>query len=156
MMNSNEELIHKFYSAFQQRDYKTMQECYGDSATFGDPVFQNLNSAQVKAMWEMLCKNAKDFKLEFTDVIANERTGHAEWTAWYTFSVTGNKVENRIKASFEFENSKIINHTDSFDFYRWAKQALGTTGLLLGWTPFVRNKIRRTAMENLEKYMSKK
>jgi len=119
MMNSNEELIHKFYSAFQQRDYKTMQECYGDSATFGDPVFQNLNSAQVKAMWEMLCKNAKDFKLEFTNVIANERTGHAEWTAW-------------------------------------SKQALGTTGLLLGWTPFVRNKIRRTAMENLEKYMSKK
>jgi hypothetical protein len=155
-MNPNEATIHKFYSAFQKKDYKTMQECYGESALFSDAVFQNLNAAQVKAMWEMLCKNAKDFKLEFKNVSANEREGQAEWTAWYTFSVTGNKIENHIKASFEFENGKIVKHTDSFSFYRWAKQALGLTGLFLGWTTFIKNKIRKAAVRNLENYMNKK
>ena len=70
------------------------------------------------------------------------------------FSASGNKVVNRIKASFEFENGKIIKHTDSFDFPAWAKQALGFKGRLLGRTNFLKNKVRATAKHNLEKFIS--
>jgi ketosteroid isomerase-like protein len=152
-MNSNEQLITTFYTSFQNKDYKGMQECYAGNATFSDPVFASLNAKQVKAMWEMLLKTGKDLKLEFKNVSADEHKGSAEWIAYYTFSKTGNKVVNRIKASFVFENGKILKHTDRFDFYTWAKQSLGFTGLLLGWTPFLKNKIRKTAMQNLDNFM---
>jgi len=152
-MKENIELINKFYTAFQNKDYATMQNFYAKNAVFNDAVFTNLNSAQVKAMWEMLIKNGKDLKLEFNNVKANENAGSANWTAHYTFSGTGKKVTNNIKANFVFENGKIVNHKDHFSFYAWAKQSLGTTGLLLGWTPFLKNKVKQQAMKNLEKFM---
>ena len=154
-MNENQQLITTFYTFFKNKDYKGMQECYADNATFSDAVFTNLNAAQVKAMWQMLISTAKDFHIDFSDVSANDNTGKAHWDAYYTFSRTGNKVVNRIDAIFEIENGKIVKHTDNFSFYKWAKQALGTTGLLLGWTDVIKNKIQETAMQNLDKFMKK-
>lgn len=153
-MNANELLIHKFYTSFQNKDYKGMQDCYADDAVFKDSVFKNLNSAQVKAMWEMLITNSKDLKLEFKDIKATETNGTAHWDAYYTFSKTGNKVINRIDATFTFKNGKIVSHTDYFNFYSWAKQSLGAAGVLLGWTPFIKNKIQKTAMESLNTFMN--
>lgn len=155
-MNVNEQLIQKFYTCFQNKDYKGMQDCYADNAVFNDSVFKNLNSAQVKAMWQMLITTGKDLKLEFKDIKTTETTGTAHWDAYYTFSKTGNKVINRIDATFDFENGKIISHTDYFNFYTWSKQALGTAGILLGWTSFLKNKIQKTAMENLNAFMNEK
>ena len=127
-----------------------MQSCYSDNATFNDAVFTNLNAAQVRAMWEMLIKGGKDLQLEFKNISANDKTGNAEWIAHYTFSRTGNKVVNHIYASFVFENGKIVQHTDSFDFYKWSKQSLGTVGLLLGWTSFLQKKVQQAALKSLD------
>ena len=152
-MNENEKLINHFYSSFKNKDFAGMQCCYADNATFSDAVFQDLNSAQVKAMWKMLILNGKDLELNFQNVSADEKTGSAEWVANYTFSKTGRKVENRISANFTFANGKIIKHTDSFDFYKWSKQALGLPGILFGWTSFLQNKVRQTAMKSLADFM---
>lgn len=155
-MNENELLIEKFYTAFQAKDYATIQSCYSNHATFSDEVFVGLNPEQVRAMWEMLLKNGKDLKLEFKNIKADGSAGSAEWIAYYTFSKTGNKVINRITANFIFENGKIIQHTDQFDFYKWASQALGNTGVLLGWTSFLKNKVRTTAMKSLVDFIKSK
>jgi ketosteroid isomerase-like protein len=156
MDNINKKLIEQFYTCFQQRDYKGMQACYADNATFTDEVFVDLDAEQVCAMWEMLCIRGKDLKLEFSNVKADETTGSAEWTATYTFSASKRKVVNRIKANFTFENGKIVKHIDQFDFYLWARQALGLSGLLLGWTSFMRNKVQQTAMKNLALFLAEK
>lgn len=153
-MNTNESLIHHFYTCFKNKDIKGMQDCYADTATFNDAVFKDLNAIQVRKMWEMLIKSGKDLQLEFCNIKAEDHHGTAEWVAFYTFSATRNKVDNRIKSSFILENGKIINHTDDFNFYRWASQALGLVGLLLGWTPFLRNKIQKKAANNLRLYMA--
>jgi len=154
-MNSNEELITRFYTCFKNKDYKGMQECYADEATFTDEAFVNLNARQVRAMWEMLLKSSKDMRLEFSEVQANDQKGKAKWVAHYTFSATGRPVVNRIQAEFEFRNGKIVKHRDHFDFYKWAKQSLGTPGLLLGWTGFMKRKIQARAASNLANYMTK-
>jgi ketosteroid isomerase-like protein len=155
-MSANERLISTFYEAFQKKDYKTMQGCYSDQALFNDAVFNNLNAEEVRKMWEMLLKKSTDLQLEFKNIQADDKQGSAEWTATYTFSKTKRKVVNRIKASFIFDKGKILEHTDSFNFYIWAKQALGITGLLLGSTSFLKNKIQKTAKEKLEEYMAQK
>lgn len=154
-MNSNEQFITNFYKAFQQKDYKAMQSCYADNATFSDEVFVNLNSIEVKAMWEMLIKRGKDLQLEFKNVKANEKTGSAEWVATYTFSATGKKVVNHIYASFELENGKIIKHIDRFSFYKWASQVFGFPGVILGWTPFLKQKVRKQAMKSLNEFVNR-
>ena len=133
-----------------------MQGCYSDQALFNDAVFNNLNAEEVRKMWEMLLKKSTDLQLQFKNVQADDKQGSAEWTATYTFSKTKRKVVNRIKASFIFDKGKILEHTDSFNFYIWAKQALGITGLLLGSTSFLKNKIQKTAKEKLEEYMAQK
>ncbi|MFD0940061.1 nuclear transport factor 2 family protein [Pedobacter boryungensis] len=153
-MNANEQLINTFYTCFKNKDYKGMQACYADNAIFSDAIFKNLNAEQVKAMWEMLILKGKDLRLEFNNISADETTGKAHWDAYYTFSATGKKVINRIDASFEFENGKIVKHVDNFNFYTWAKQALGLSGMLLGWTGFLKNKIQTTALSNLTKFMN--
>lgn len=155
-MNTNEQLIHHFYTSFQLKDIQAMQDCYAENAQFNDPVFTNLNATEVRSMWAMLVKNGKDMRLEFKNIKANDNGATAEWDAWYTFSKTGNKVHNQIKASFMIENGKIVRHTDHFNFYKWASQALGITGKLLGWTSFLRNKISSTARKNLETFMTRK
>ncbi len=152
-MHPNAELINTFYTAFQNKDYVTMQNCYADNAVFNDAVFKNLDAQQVRAMWQMLVTKGKDLQLEFSNVQSNDTTGSAEWVANYTFSQTKRKVTNRIKASFVFEHGKIVQHTDEFDFYKWCAQALGLPGILLGWSGFMKNKVQAGAMKSLEAFM---
>ena len=154
-MTPTENLINRFYTCFKNSDYKGMQACYSDKARFSDPVFQQLSATEVKAMWEMLCKRAKDLDLEFGDIKANETEGSASWTADYTFSQTGKKVTNHIKARFKFENGLIVEHNDHFNFYNWSRQAFGLPGLLLGWTPFMKKKVRASARKGLNAFMNK-
>lgn len=154
-MQTNEDLILKFYKSFSEKDFKTMQSCYHDEATFNDAAFVNLDSKQVKAMWHMLCENGKDFRLVYSDISSNNTEGKAHWEAYYTFSKTGNKVHNIINASFEFKDGLIFRHKDSFDFYRWAGFAFGVTGKLIGWTPFFKSKIQSGAISSLKHFISK-
>ncbi len=154
-MSSNQELIAGFYRAFQKKDYKTMQDCYGDGAIFNDAIFSNLTVDEVRAMWEMLIKKGKDLQLVFSNIRADEQNGSADWIATYSFSKTNNKVTNHIHANFTFKDGKIFTHTDTFSFYKWASQAFGTTGILLGWTSFFKNKVRNEAMNNLAKFIKR-
>ena len=155
-MNENEKLIENFYRSFASRDYRAMQDCYAERAVFSDEVFQDLDSSEVKAMWEMLIKRGTDLEIRWQNVRAGDKSGSAEWIAVYTFSQTGKKVENHIRAEFEFENGKIIKHIDTFDFPKWAAQALGLPGRLLGWTSFLKNKVRKNARKSLTEFMKSK
>ena len=146
-------LIEKFYNAFQKKDYKTMQECYADHAVFSDPVFLKLNAKEVRAMWEMLIKSGKDLRITFHHVEADRLQGACSWEAWYRFSRTNRNVHNVIRASFAFEDGKIFRHADNFNFWKWSRQALGVTGLLLGGTSGLHRKVAQTAHDNLTKFM---
>lgn len=154
-MTPNEDLIYHFYTSFKLKDYKGMQECYADHATFSDSVFVNLNAEQARAMWQMLISRGKDLELEFRVLSSSGKQVNAEWIAHYTFGATKRKVRNHILAEFEVEDGKIVKHTDRFDFHTWSRQALGPAGLLLGWTPFLRNKVRKTAMKGLSDFMGR-
>lgn len=154
MDSTHEALVKKFYEAFARKDFSTMQSCYHPEARFSDPVFNDLSSPQVKAMWQMLLSSSKDLRIEFSSVSADRSNGSCHWEAWYTFSRSGRLVHNIIDASFEFRDGLIYRHQDHFNFYRWSRQALGLSGLLLGWTPIIQNKVRGTANSSLTKFMA--
>ncbi len=153
-MHPNAQLLQRFYEAFQRRDGETMAACYHPDAQFSDPVFTDLRGAQVGAMWRMLCGRARDLDVSFRDVQADAAQGSAHWEARYTFS-TGRRVHNRIEAAFEFRDGLILRHRDRFDLWRWTRMALGPLGVVLGWSPMVQGKVRRTARAGLDAFMAK-
>jgi ketosteroid isomerase-like protein len=150
---NNKALIEKFYKAFQNKDAQEMISCYHDEIEFSDPAFGKLQGKRAKAMWVMLCGNAKDLEVEFSNVKANEKTGIATWQALYTFGKTGRKVHNHVGASFEFKDGKIIKHSDTFNLRKWAGQALGFKGVLLGWTYFFRKNLQLQTNYMLDKFL---
>ena len=161
-MHPNEQTLTKFYTAFANLDPDTMAQCYADEAVFDDEVFSLRGKREVMGMWHMLCDATKAkgrdvWKLEFSNIQADDKAGQAHWDATYRFSATGRMVLNRIDGAFTFNPQGLIaTHRDRFDFWAWSRQALGAPGLLLGWTPILRNKVRGQAGANLKKYLASK
>lgn len=149
----NKALIDTFYRAFAAADPEGMAACYHPDIVFEDPAFGRLHGSDAGDMWRMLIKSNKgQMKVTHGNVRADDKTGAADWVAEYIFSQTGRPVVNRVSAKFEFKDGKIIRHTDTFDVWKWSRQAMGATGLFLGWTPFLRNKIRQRTAGLLARY----
>ena len=160
-MHPNQQRIETFYSAFARLDPSAMAGCYADDAQFDDEVFSLRGKREVTGMWRMLCQatQAKDtdvWKLQFRDVQADAAGGKAHWDAHYRFGSTGRIVDNSIDARFTFDpQGQIASHRDSFDFWSWSRQALGTPGYLLGWTSVLRDKVRAQADASLRKFLAR-
>ena len=148
-MSANADLIERFYAAFDARDGATMAACYAPDLVFSDPVFGELRGDEPGRMWVMLTGRAKDLKITLAEHEADEYGGTAHWLADYTFAATGRPVHNDVQARFAFRDGLIAEHHDTFSFHAWARQALGTTGLLLGWTPALKAKVRAQARDGL-------
>jgi len=152
MSEANRALITRFYQAFQRLDAEAMVACYSDDIVFSDPVFGTLRGQDAGDMWRMLTSRAKDFTLTFDNVNADEHGGRAHWIATYLFSQTGRTVVNNIQARFTIRDGRICLHDDSFDLWRWSRQALGAPGVLLGWSPILQNKVRQQAFKGLRAF----
>lgn len=143
------------YTAFQNRDYSTMQSCYHEEAEFQDPAFGKLSALQTKAMWHMLCKRANDLKISYQVLTQTDTKITVRWIAEYTYSNMGHFVQNEITATLELKDGLIYRHSDEFSLWKWSRQALGLTGWYLGWTPLMRKTIRRTVLRSLQQFIDK-
>lgn len=156
-MSVNTETIQRFYSAFQQKDHQAMNACYAHEVVFSDPAFGLLYDDEVRNMWEMLCSNARDLTIQFSAIEElDEEYATCKWVANYTFSKTGRKVENHIKAFMRFKDGKIIEHSDAFKLSKWAAQALGWKGIVFGWSGFMQRRIQKNARISLIRFSEKK
>jgi SnoaL-like domain len=150
--------IETFYAAFARLDGAAMAQCYAENARFDDEAFSLSGRREIGGMWTMLCEATKAKGMDAWRLEASAITDvSAHWEAHYRFSATGRLVHNVIEARFEFgADGLIVRHRDSFDFWRWSRQALGAPGLLLGWSPFLKAKVRATAAGNLAKFLAAK
>jgi ketosteroid isomerase-like protein len=154
MAHANDDLIQRFYAAFDRHDGDEMAACYAPEAHFSDPVFTDLRDGEPGAMWRMLTGASDDLTVKLVEHDADDDSGSARWLAHYTFTQTGRHVDNDVRASFRFRDGLIAEHRDEFGFHSWARQALGTSGLLLGWTPIVQGSVRKRARARLNEFMS--
>jgi ketosteroid isomerase-like protein len=152
--DANAQLIARFYEAFGRRDGDAMAACYTPDARFSDPVFTDLRGPEVGGMWRMLTSRADDLEIDLVEHEASEERGSAHWIARYTFTQTGRHVVNDVRGRFGLADGLIATHCDDFDFHRWSRQALGTSGLLLGWTPVLRGAVRRRARAGLDEFLA--
>ena len=147
---AHRQLIQGFYQALDRRDAATMVACYAPDATFTDPAFGTLDRAAVGAMWRMLCGRATDLSVTAINIDADDRHGRAHWTARYSYGPTQRRVINEIDASFVFRHGLIVEHVDKFSLRKWARQALGLSGHVLGMTPLLSPIVRKQAIASLD------
>lgn len=150
---TNQELITSFYMAFSNGNAKGMTEHYHPDSTFEDPAFGKLSHADACSMWEMLLSN-KDASphVTYSNVTATDTIGQVNWRAEYFFGPKKRKVINEVTANFTFKDGKILTHKDDFSMWKWSRQAVGLSGLLLGWTPFFKKKVNNMTMGLLKEY----
>lgn len=148
------DVVRDFYEAFARKDGEGMAAAYGDDVRFSDPVFPDLRGERARAMWRMLCSRSKDLQVSYLIVDANEDEALVRWDAWYTFSKTGRPVHNVVHSVLKLRENRIVQHEDEFDFWRWSRQALGAPGWALGWTPWLRKKIRAEAGIALDAFLN--
>jgi ketosteroid isomerase-like protein len=152
----NKSLIEYFYTCFTRGDGAGMASCYHDQVVFEDPAFGVLQGERARQMWLMLTTRNKDIDISFSNVLADYQKGSANWKAVYRFGRKGRKVVNQILASFEFKDGKIVRHKDMFDLWKWARQAMGWKGYLLGWSGFFQKKLQQQTNKLLDSYIHHK
>jgi ketosteroid isomerase-like protein len=153
----SEATIQALYSALDRHDGEAAAACYTDDAVFEDPAFGRLTNGAVKNMWRMLAERTTDLAVTLGDhgVAADGGTGWAHWSATYTFTDTGRRVQNEIDARYTFRDGLIAEQVDSFPLRRWGAQALGAKGSVLGLTPLLSRGVQKQARANLDAYGTK-
>ncbi len=155
-MNHNE-LLQKFYSSFSNGNAKGMIDCYHENIVFQDPAFGILKGNRAKYMWDMLLsKKDNDLRIDYKILKTDDKNGKVNWTARYNYGPKKRKVINKVTANFEFKDGKILKHTDDFNLWIWSKQALGTSGYLLGWSSYMRDQIQKKINKLLSSFIEKK
>lgn len=147
--NPNIALIERFYRAFKSLDADAMAACYAPDVRFEDPAFGVLFGREAGDMWRMLLHRASDFALTFDGIESLGQTASANAVARYTYSATGRPVVNEIRTRFAIRDGLIFEQTDTFDLWRWSRQALGPAGWCFGWTPRMQQAIRKKARRAL-------
>jgi ketosteroid isomerase-like protein len=146
----NASVIRELYEALDRHDGETMARQYAPNGRFKDPAFGELSGAEAGDMWRMLTGRSEDLRVNLAEHSADGDSGTAHWIATYTFS-TGRPVVNDIHARFRFRDGLILDHEDSFSLWRWARQALGPPGLILGLPP-MNLLVRRRARGELTQF----
>jgi len=152
---ANRALVQRFYDSFARGDAAGMNACYAPDVVFSDPVFGTLHGDRARAMWTMLCSGLVDFSLTYDIADVDDAMGHVHWIATYTYSATRRRVRNVVDATLTFRDGLIAQHDDRFDLWKWSAQALGPSGAVLGWTPFVRAKIAKMAAARLDAFVAR-
>ena len=156
MTNIQEDVAQQFYTAFAKKDYLELARFYHNDLSFTDPAFGTLSRSETLAMWEMLFTSADDLDINFKLLTSGDNFVVVEWRANYSFGSKKRFVKNIIKAKLLIEDDLIIRHIDSFNLYRWSRQAMGIAGWLIGWTGFFRRKLQKQTRSRLASFISKK
>ncbi len=148
------EIITEFYNNFSEGNAQGMTQYYHKDIVFNDPIFGTLKKERAFKMWEMLLsKKSEHTTISFDNIIEKEGFITVNWTATYLFGPQQRKVVNNVLATFRFQENKIIEHSDSFDLWKWTRQALGTSGYLMGWSSFMQKKIQHKMELQLDDFI---
>ena len=153
-MHPHAALIMSFYEAFRRRDSKGMSACYHPAVVFSDPAFGELRAATRRARCGR-CSAIAPSTCMSPITTSSPTTASAAPIGMPTTPSRARDAPSTTpsRPDFAFKDGLIARHTDRFSFWRWSRQALGPVGLWLGWTPFLRAKVRANARAGLQDWV---
>jgi len=148
-MIENKNVITGLYNAYKERNPELMASFYTEDASFKDEIFGEVTGQEIPKVWEVVHSTTSNFYLYFHIVNVNKNLATVNSQLSYTFKHTGRKIDISITSIFRFENGKIRHQVDEYSLWKWASQAFGVSGFLLGWNPKFKNKIRQSAQNTI-------
>lgn len=147
--------LERFFTALANRDAQGMAACYAYGARFEDPVFELQGHREIMGRWSLLFDHpapaADVWTLSFHSLHTLHNRGNARWEPTFVHLPTGRVVHNIVYSQFNFDDDGLITlQRDNFDFWRWARQAYGFLGLMMGWTPLLWDQARTQAHISLQ------
>lgn len=148
--------LERFFDALRRCDKAALRDCCSPGLRFDDPLI-SITGRDDRLDWCTLLWTPCDgdgqriWHLELDDVHTRGPLGTARWNLRYRYTPTGRLIELAVTSQFTFDpDGSITAQRDSFDFWRWSRQAHGLLGLLLGWTPLLWDQARDQARVSLE------
>lgn len=114
------EVAERFYDAFVNRRLDDMEALYDEDVRFQDTLFTLEGREATMRMWRALLRpGSSTFRYTFREAQGDLAVG--DWVADYRL---GNRpVHNEIESRLAVRDGRIIEHTDSFPWSSWARQA---------------------------------
>lgn len=116
-----EAVMTKFYDAFTNRRFDELDKLYAPDVKFKDQVFEYDNAKGTMKMWrKLLGEPGGKFSFQFDRVEGD--VAYGRWVADYKF--LGRPVHNELETRMVIRDGKIVEHVDTADWGKWARQAL--------------------------------
>lgn len=143
--SETERVARTFYDAFVVGDVKTLERCYSPTVRFKDEIFSFDDREGTIGMWRVLTDPAGGAKFTYRVVSVEGEVATVNWLADY--KLFGRPIHNDITARLVVRDGVIVEHTDSFSWASWSRQAF-PLGKLSTWRPIERTLkfIMRTAL----------
>lgn len=157
---SNEDVIKKFLTCYQNHDFSGMNDCLDENVTFSDFAC-DIQGNKVRAMWHWFCGPYKERKdpvevPEFEVGISEGGIVSAKYRVKYLYGSKKKCIDYFINSKFRVQNGKILEQQDSFGSisqYQFAQRLLGFPGKLIGVTPLFRIVVRKKFAKTLSEFM---
>lgn len=148
--------LERFFDAMQRCDTEALRTSYHPALRFDDPLIST-TSVGDRLDWCGMLWSPRDadgqriWQLELEEVRTRGALATARWNLRYRYTPTKRLIDQALHSHFSFDaDGRITTQRDSFDFWRWSRQAHGLLGLLLGWTPLMWDQAREQARASLE------
>lgn len=128
------EVAERFYDAFVNRRFDEMEALYAEGVRFRDNIFRFPDRAGTMRMWRKLLRDPDNVKASYRFERLDGNVAVGRWQADY--EIFGRKVHNDIESRLTIEGGRIVDHRDTFDLGKWARQALPLGPLV--WVPGVK------------------
>jgi ketosteroid isomerase-like protein len=123
-MHAHAALVDRLYRSLAAHDHAGMAACYHEDATFKDIAFDRRGRDKIHDMWKFVTRPEPGLTVTFEIVDADDDQVTARLIDHYTFTETGQLVDNAITSTFHFRDGLIIDHQDVCDPVAWANMAM--------------------------------
>ena len=141
----NARVLDQFFSAVALGEAAMAGRFYADDARIDLPPIglRDLPARDARRLWQVLLSDARDLHVQYAVMRADDHGGEVAWIARYTWPPTGRLVTQRLRGQYEFRAGRIVWQSEGFSLWDCARMALGSRGLLGGWNPLLRARLRR-------------
>lgn len=149
-MHPHEALVRRFFERLAARDAPGAAACYHADIFYSDPLFPRLRGAAAGELWRMRLEALESLEIRLEEAQGDADGAHAVWSLLYAQGPR--TVAVRVRSMFGFRDGRISRHDDHFSFWRWAAQAYGARGAMLGWFGPFRWAVRRRLGRAFERF----
>lgn len=151
---TNQELVEKFYRCFEYLDGEGMVSCLAEDTIYNDPIYGIIKGEYAAGLWRMRCKNLVDMKIDIIDFVELDHEYiKCKWNSTFFSRSSAKQISMTMTSFMKINDQKITEHSDAYRLSDWLAKAYGLTGILFGWSGWMKKREQSRYRTMLEKFV---